>query len=709
MGMLKETDRNNAGSGAGAGAAKRENTTRAAAPNKRGVLAICAGVSVHARNKRGVLAICAGVSVCYLVAVMCAQAFLPASTPVLGFGSADPGNTATIMILLSPALALWGFSVRQRCPDHFIGKRLVSVVGLLAFWLALVVVKYPSQNDAFIIMCWYLYYVPVLLFACSLRAATYEATRAGCVMRCAAVCISAALGLLVLTNNAHMWVFSFAIEQGGWSGKYAYNWGYWVVVAWLVLLYAASFLLLFRASQKNLKPAFFPLLVCGGLGFAYCVLYILRTEFLFQTNFSLMCVVLLMVAIEIILDVGIFPSSWHYAKIFESLPYRMALVSKNGVVAYVSGGGANGAGAGAGAEGAAEGAVAAAGAGAEGAAEESVAAAGAGAEGAAAVVWLKTSESAPAENTLVRKFPIKGGEAVSVYDITEINKRKRVLTERSKKLAQANLILEQTIAAKRAVARQASEEKLLRAIDAQLQDKVAEIDYILQHLPEEEEVTAAAAAGNTENTTETTAHSRRHSERTAQRRVEESMCSRETLPCHTPKSPTTRAQMHARDLSAAASSAENTTAARAQMLARVKFLTAYCKRKASLVISETEHATFDQAQVNLIFTEAASDFRSMGVECGAIVQNLAPINAATMEKLYDAVYSEMERAINEGAKFALISISDAENNTVEVRFCADEEIRLQRISRGWPVQTEDVLSEKGARLNSGNNTANGGA
>ena len=630
---------------------------------------------------------------------MCAQAFLPASTPVLGFGSADPGNTATIMILLSPALALWGFSVRQRCPDHFIGKRLVSVVGLLAFWLALVVVKYPSQNDAFIIMCWYLYYVPmlaipVLLFACSLRAATYEATRAGCVMRCAAVCISAALGLLVLTNNAHMWVFSFAIEQGGWSGKYAYNWGYWVVVAWLVLLYAASFLLLFRASQKNLKPAFFPLLVCGGLGFAYCVLYILRTEFLFQTNFSLMCVVLLMVAIEIILDVGIFPSSWHYAEIFESLPYRMALVSKNGVVAYVSGGGANAEGAGAGAEGAAEGAVAAA---------------GAGAKGAAAVVWLKTSESAPAENTLVRKFPIKGGEAVSVYDITEINKRKRVLTERSKKLAQANLILEQTIAAKRAVARQASEEKLLRAIDAQLQDKVAEIDYILQHLPEEEEVTAAAAAGNTENTTETTAHSRRHSERTAQRRVEESMCSRETLPCHTPKSPTTRAQMHARDLSAAASSAENTTAARAQMLARVKFLTAYCKRKASLVISETEHATFDQAQVNLIFTEAASDFRSMGVECGAIVQNLAPINAATMEKLYDAVYSEMERAINEGAKFALISISDAENNTVEVRFCADEEIRLQRISRGWPVQTEDALSEKGARLNSGNNTANGGA
>ena len=127
------------------------------------------------------------------------------------------------------------------------------------------------------------------------------------------------------------------------------------------------------------------------------------------------------------------------------------------------------------------------------------------------------------------------------------------------------------------------------------------------------------------------------------------------------------------------------------------------------MISETEHATFDQAQVSLIFTEAASDFRSLGVECGALVQNLAPINAATMEKLYDAVYSEMERAINEGAKFALISISDAENNTVEVRFCADEEIRLQRISRGWPVQTEDVLSEKGARLNSGNNTANGGA
>ena len=109
------------------------------------------------------------------------------------------------------------------------------------------------------------------------------------------------------------------------------------------------------------------------------------------------------------------------------------------------------------------------------------------------------------------------------------------------------------------------------------------------------------------------------------------------------------------------------------MLERVKFLTAYCKRKASLVISEVESTTFNHEQVALIFTESSSDFRSLGIECAVFVKELRSVPPAIMEKLYDVVYNSIESAAKQNAKIVLISICDAEDNNIEIRISFSEE------------------------------------
>ena len=482
------------------------------------------------------------------------------------------------MIVAGAALAAWGYTLRQRCPDHFIGRRLVAIVGLLAFWLAIVIVKYPSHNDTFVIACWYAYYIPMLgiptlLLSCSLRAAGLENTKGGRSFRIFSSILSTCLALLVLTNNLHMCVFSFTIDKHGWSGQYSYQLGYWLVAFWMISLYVASFALLFLAARKNLRPAFLPLLVVGGIGLVYCILYILRLEIFFKSNFSLTCVIMLVVAIETILDTGIFPSSRYYNEIFQSLPFKMTLVSKNatGDDPHV------------------------------------------GITNPYSLIPNPSTGDDPRENTLVRKFPIKGGEALTFIDISDINERKKIIEERHKKLAYANSTLQKMLDSNRKAASAKSEKELLERIDASLEEKVAEINDILENLPEPSD--------------------------------------------------------------------EESKTKRKDMLMRVRFLTAYCKRKASLVISETEHVMFDNAQVSLIFTESASDFRSLGIECASLVQNIAPVSPALMEKLYDAVYDEIENAMKENCEYALISMSDA-NGAVEIRFSfSDENVKTVTISR----------------------------
>ena len=77
---------------------------------------------------------------------------------------------------------------------------------------------------------------------------------------------------------------------------------------------------------------------------------------------------------------------------------------------------------------------------------------------------------------------------------------------------------------------------------------------------------------------------------------------------------------------------------RRNILAHVKLLVAYCKRKAGLVLSEKRDPEFSREQLQLVFSETASDLRSIGVECAALVETREKLPAACVSLLYDCLY-----------------------------------------------------------------------
>ena len=119
-------------------------------------------------------------------------------------------------------------------------------------------------------------------------------------------------------------------DDPGWSGNYRYEWCYWLVAGWFVLLYGAFFALLFPAARKQLRPSFAPLAIIAGLAIAYSLLYILRNAHFFSTNLALTYTILIVVAVEITLATGILPSYAWYRETFYKLPFDLKVLTRNG-------------------------------------------------------------------------------------------------------------------------------------------------------------------------------------------------------------------------------------------------------------------------------------------------------------------------------------------------------------------------------------------
>ncbi len=92
-------------------------------------------------------------------------------------------------------------------------------------------------------------------------------------------------------------------------------------------------------------------------------------------------------------------------------------------------------------------------------------------------------------------------------------------------------------------------------------------------------------------------------------------------------------------------------------LTRIKFLTAYCKRKASAVITAYEKGVFDPEHVKLIFSETTADLRSLGIECGFLINLHQSLTPEQMSQLYECVYDFLLIAFQVQKPVAMLSIS----------------------------------------------------
>ena len=125
-------------------------------------------------------------------------------------------------------------------------------------------------------------------------------------------------------------IFAFDFADPDWGGNYRYAFGYYVLVAWYIVLFVIFFATLFLSARRSLRSMLFPIGVIVGVGVVYGVMFTLRHVATLTSNVALTYCILAMVAIELTLDLGFFPSYAWYTLAFSKLPFDLKVLEANG-------------------------------------------------------------------------------------------------------------------------------------------------------------------------------------------------------------------------------------------------------------------------------------------------------------------------------------------------------------------------------------------
>ena len=99
-------------------------------------------------------------------------------------------------------------------------------------------------------------------------------------------------------------------------------------------------------------------------------------------------------------------------------------------------------------------------------------------------------------------------------------------------------------------------------------------------------------------------------------------------------------------------------AQRRERLTEVKLLIAYCKRKGGLVLAGKSDPAFNRERLQLVFNETASDLRTLGIDCAALVDVKRVLAASTVSVLYDCLYDFAAAAFAANNPILMLFASD---------------------------------------------------
>jgi hypothetical protein len=247
-------------------------------------------------------------------------------------------------------LTLCALALTMFFSDHVIDRDtrafLTAGAGLAVLWAVLRGAKYIAFEESQIIArhIWYLYYVPILgapLFALLAARSVGERERRLTRGELFTAAVTAALILLVLTNDAHQLVFRFHPGFADWDADYARGPAFFAVYLWVIVLLAAVYGTLFaRCRVSSSRRLIWAPLLPALFGVLYLVLYAadlwprlnggLLGEFPEAVCFSMAGVWLSLVSI------GLIPSNEGYGKLFEASDLAAQIADRDGRVIYRS-------------------------------------------------------------------------------------------------------------------------------------------------------------------------------------------------------------------------------------------------------------------------------------------------------------------------------------------------------------------------------------
>ena len=220
----------------------------------------------------------------------------------------------------------WGISVRDRIIQPQVRLYLTVISALMVFWVAIRTIRYSLDGCAWLMRhLWYLYYLPMLFIpllavfvAMSLgKPESYRLPKWTALLYIP----TAALLLLVLTNDLHQLIFVFPADAVVWMDDYHYAIGYFLAVGWMILCTMTALVtMLIKCrvpySRKVLTMPFVPVI----LAIIYGAFYIARVPLLkmIAGDMTVVFCLLFSATLESCIQCGLIQANTHYMELFDA-------------------------------------------------------------------------------------------------------------------------------------------------------------------------------------------------------------------------------------------------------------------------------------------------------------------------------------------------------------------------------------------------------
>ena len=218
----------------------------------------------------------------------------------------------------------WGVSLHRRIIQPQVRRYLTSISVLVVFWMTVRTIRYSLDECIWLMRyLWYLYYLPMLLIpllavfvALSLgKPDNFRLSKWTVLLYIP----TAALLLLVLTNDQHQFVFVFPEDAIVWVNDYSYALGYFLAVGWVVsCTITALVVMLIKCRIPHSRTVLMLPFAPAVVALIYGVLYYFRVPWLkFLTGDMTVVFCLLIVAIlECCIECGLIQSNTGYEELF---------------------------------------------------------------------------------------------------------------------------------------------------------------------------------------------------------------------------------------------------------------------------------------------------------------------------------------------------------------------------------------------------------
>lgn len=236
----------------------------------------------------------------------------------------------------------WGISIHKRVVQKAAKNTLIFIPGLMIFWFIVRSIKYFFAMDVNVERyLWYSYYLPMLFIP---QAAVQTAVLLGqpeeyilpkwlkLLYVPTTLCF-----LLVLSNDFHQCVFSFAAGEV-WTDKgYRYAWGYYTVLLWEVVCAVTAFALMVYKCRLSQRKKYLPVIGIG-ISILYAIIYASGAEWMQVIGGDITAALCLMFVciFESCIYCGLIQTNTGYEELFEVCTMGAQITDRNYCVRYTS-------------------------------------------------------------------------------------------------------------------------------------------------------------------------------------------------------------------------------------------------------------------------------------------------------------------------------------------------------------------------------------